>query len=318
MSLYPATNNLNNLNANLPNSAAEPVSNLGLAAVETRTVMKNVITNEHNTDGTHKTVNGAVLVAGSVPASALAAGAIGTDLIGVGAVTGTQIAAQTITEGNMAALSVGTAELINTSVTPIKLAGDSTAGDILVSNGTGGMALVTMSGDATISGTGVVTLTGSIPTQQVTEFSNQQPQNTAGGALTAGTWSPVALNSTLFDSSSSKTSLSANKITLAVAGTYMIDAWAAGYECGLHQIKLVDQTVSGSPVDVGWGSSEASPTGTAVTSASKLSTVITTTVANTIWQLQHNCATTNSTNGQGVPANLAEEVYAWVRVIRLA
>lgn len=316
MPAYDGTDNLNQWNSAQPNDSVEPVKNLGPAVREIKRVVEEVIEKEHNSDGTHAVVNGIALVDASVATAKLADGAITVDKLATGAVTADKIAAGAVAVAGIADGTITGAKLAAQTVAATNLLGSAIAGQILISDGSNNMVLATISGDVSLAadGTTTVAIASSLA---VTEFAQIMTTGVAGGTLTTGVWTQRPFNSTQGDTSGGGVVLSSNQFTVVKPGLYLIETECIGGPgVGLHQIKLVDVTTSGSPVDKAFGSNGESVA--SATSTSRFSIVLTC-AANTIYQIQHRCATTVATNGMGAPNSFGgSEVYGSIRFIRLA
>ncbi len=312
---YTATDDLNDLDETLPPSSGQVNTDLGPAALETRRTFKAVILKEHNPDGTHTSVNGSALTDGTVPAAKLVAasltatqmadGAITTNKLADGAVTAVKITDATITGAKVTAKTLAAAKMLSTA-----------GGKIWVGDGSGGMAEVSMSGAATISAAGVVTLAASVVGQAIAIFADIETSGTDGGTFTSGAWQTRALNSTVVDTGM-LFNLSANVLTLATAGTYYIKAAAVGYKVDGHQIRLWDTTNNAVLAD---GMPTFADASVASQTESTLETVITLAAGVTLtMKLQHRCATTSATSGFGKNTGFGDNnVFAIITIVKLA
>lgn len=139
-------------------------------------------------------------------------------------------------------------------------------------------------------------------------YRDQKTQNTAGGTFTSGAWRTRDLNTEVADTGGFG-SVASNQITLA-AGTYRVSARAPALNCNRHQCRLQNIT-DASTIDV--GSSEYATTSTNGVNDSVLHTRFTIAGTKTL-ELQHQCQTTQATEGFGVEANFTTEVYAEVEL----
>ncbi len=137
----------------------------------------------------------------------------------------------------------------------------------------------------------------------------EQAQNTAGGTFTSGAWRTRVLNTEVTDTGNLN-SLAANQFTLA-AGTYEIRASAPTFNVSRHQARLQNVTdsstilVGGSNIDGTNTMGRAMVQGRFTIAGSKA------------LELQHQCQSTESTDGFGVAANFTTEVYAVVEMWRV-
>jgi len=136
---------------------------------------------------------------------------------------------------------------------------------------------------------------------------DEKAQNTHGGTFTSGAWQTRDLNVEALDTGD-HASLSANQITLA-AGAYRVRASAPAFSAGAHQTRW--RNVSDG-ITVLIGSTEFADT---VQSRSVIAGRFTVS-SSTTFELQHQCATTRSSDGFGTAANFGTEVYAEVELWR--
>lgn len=313
MPSYNATDNLNDLAETFPSYNVEPVSNLGPAMVETRRTFKAVILKEHNADGTHSYLDGAVLKAASVTADKFAAGAVAGASLGDGSVTTNKLADANVTTVKIADANITAAKIAAKVIGVAKLVGAATA-RLWVTQADLSVAEVTPSGDVTMTAAGVFTYVGASQQKAIAIFADVETTGTDGGTFTQGAWQVRSLNSELIDSSS-LFNLSGNVITLATAGTYWILARAVGNVCGRHQIRLRDVTgtpstiIAGMPVDA-----------IAEQTISMLECVVTLNAGQTQkFQLEHQCQTTRAIDGFGKNTGFGENnIFSQITFIKLA
>ncbi len=141
---------------------------------------------------------------------------------------------------------------------------------------------------------------------------DQKAQNTVGGSFTSGAWRTRVLNTTVSDTASIS-SLASNQVTLP-AGTYRVFAQAPAYQVNGHQTRLQNITASTTLVT---GTSQQSGGAQNNTTTSIVAGIFTLGVSSAL-EVQHQCATTNGTNGFGVAANFTTEVYTVAEFWRLA
>lgn len=132
---------------------------------------------------------------------------------------------------------------------------------------------------------------------------DQKAQNTAGGTFTSGAFQTRALN-TVLANDSSLASLLSNQITLP-AGTYRVAIKCPGYRVGQHQARLQNITNASTAL-----------TGTSNVSQTTIDAMCTSDIIGrlgittpTVFEVQHRCTSTGSTNGFGLAANFGIEVY---------
>lgn len=191
-----------------------------------------------------------------------------------------------------------------------------TKGDILVYGtnttrlavGTDGQTLVA---DST-AGAGVKWGAAGFP--QVVAIKDSQTSSTTGGGFNSGAWRTRTLNTLDNPLSYAWVTLSSNQFTLT-AGTYYIRASAPGFTVDRHQIKIRNITDSSDTI-LGQGAmcaaSDASQSSAALSGAF--------TIAGTkTFELQHQCQTSNATNGFGLAMNFSvNSIFGEVEVIKLA
>lgn len=139
----------------------------------------------------------------------------------------------------------------------------------------------------------------------------QYSSGTGGGALTSGAWRTRPLNTIVTDTSNICT-LASNQFTLP-AGTYAISAKAPGANVNNHHTRLQNITD---------GTTTLNGTSAYSASAQTDSWVIGrfTITSPKTFELQHQCQTTNGTNGMGSGSGFTStgEVYASVDLLKLS
>ena len=138
----------------------------------------------------------------------------------------------------------------------------------------------------------------------------QQAQNTSGGTFTSGAWRTRTLNVEASDADN-HASLSASQITLD-AGTYRLRASAPAFAVGAHQARW--QNVSDGTTTL-IGTTEFADTSAQAQTRSIVAGRFTISASKT-FELQHQCATTRSSDGFGAAANFGTECYAEVELWR--
>lgn len=138
----------------------------------------------------------------------------------------------------------------------------------------------------------------------------QQAQNTPGGGFNSGAPRTRVMNN-LVTNVGSHASLASNQITLA-AGTYQVTGRCPAAVVDRHQAWLYN--VTDSQVEV-LGSSEYASVSGGGASDSIIEGRFT--ISGTkVFEVHHQCQTTNGTNGFGVEANFQTEIYTSVRFIK--
>lgn len=152
---------------------------------------------------------------------------------------------------------------------------------------------------------------GAISSSIYVLLQEQQTQNTNSSGFTSGAWRTRPLNTEVSDVGG-LCSLSSNQFTLA-AGTYVIRAVAPAYYVNRHQTRLQNVT-DGSTVLVGQGAYAFRDVGGDSGMTLSVLTGIFTIAASKALELQHQCQTSNATNGMGLACNFTTEVYAIVEL----
>jgi len=223
------------------------------------------------------------------------------------AVTSDHIRDSAITSAKIAANAVTVAKLETAS-----------SGQILVADSTGAFKKVTVSGDATMSSTGVVTV-GSLGYAKVTERSGN---TVVGGASVAVTWNirgvAVAWNKDYETVTGLVTIGASGKISLA-AGTYLIEVSAPGYKTDEHITRLIRYNSSNVVQETTYGSSEISTAAAVVQTRSCLLAKMTF-AASDYFTVEHWSKTANATDGLGHPSSSGGtyEVYTVIKVQRIS
>lgn len=139
----------------------------------------------------------------------------------------------------------------------------------------------------------------------------QQNDGVDGGTFTTGSWQQRVLNSELSDLDGI-VSISAGDFSL-VAGTYKITAWACGYKCGTHRLRMLNVTDANSVTGL---PATSDSTDTVQTIATVVS--IHTITGTKTFRLQHQCTSTRGSDGLGQHAGFGTtEVYSQVEIERI-
>lgn len=130
---------------------------------------------------------------------------------------------------------------------------------------------------------------------QSAHVSDQKSAGTDGGTFTAGAWQTRDLN-TVDHNDDSLISLASNQITFNVAGRYKIEAWGMTFNVVNHTMRFYDISNSSSEIisDTNYARS-----GTAGDSNKAHLIGVIDIAADTIFELQHRCESTQSGNGFG-------------------
>lgn len=143
-------------------------------------------------------------------------------------------------------------------------------------------------------------------------LSDVKTQNTAGGTATAGSWFTRDLN-TLVDPAGIGVTLVGNEFTVP-AGLVLVEWTVPAYQVAGFQSRLFSVS-DGTPA--GYGSTEISNAGVAAQTHSR-GAVYQDNDLETEYRIEQRVATTQTVNGRGRPANLAEEIYTQVKVTLLS
>ena len=137
------------------------------------------------------------------------------------------------------------------------------------------------------------------------KVSDVKAANTHGGTFTSGAWRTRDINTEDSDDGG-HCSISANQITLA-AGTYTCRISANAYFIDSHKAKLYNISDS---ADVLIGTSEYTERGVTATQSRSIISGKFVLTASKVLEVQHYCATTQTTVGFGVACNFGvSEIY---------
>ena len=252
----------------------------------------------------------------------VATGAITAAKLGTAAVTTVKILDANVTTAKIADVNVTTGKIADNAVTGAKMVVGSAAGQLLITGTTPfTFAVQTVSGDATLSSAGVLTLS----TKGIVEVEEQASLNTAAGGSSATTWNSRGVTRAwvkTFDTlSSTFLTISTEKLVL-LAGTYIIEASAPAYTVGTHQLRLNRYNSGNTTQQIIPGSSE---TAGATTQSRSFVRGLMVFASGDYLKLQHFTTSAVATNGLGLPTNaVAEggetllEIYAQVRIQKVA
>src|SRR5216117_2629703 len=195
-------------------------------------------------------------------------------------------------------LAITTGKIAANAVTGAKMVAG-TSGQILVANGSGVFTPVAMSGDATISNAGVVT----VGAQGFAKVIERAGNTVVGGVNVAATWNVRGVTVPWVKDFETVTSLvtlgASGKISVA-AGTYLIEAFSPGYKVDEHICRISRYNSSDVLQESIYGSSEISTAADAVQTSSKVIAKMTF-VASDYFKLEHWSKTANATDGMGHP-----------------
>lgn len=148
-------------------------------------------------------------------------------------------------------------------------------------------------------------------TMNINILKDIKTNGTNGGAFTSGIWTTRVLNTLTGNGS---VTLNSNIFTI-LPGSYYIQAFAPAYRVDTHKIQLYN-TTSGTVV-INGSSAYAKNSNNSSITLSYLSTYLTI-VTSTNFSLQHQCSTTNNSDGFGLACGFGgTEVYSQVSIIKL-
>lgn len=144
-------------------------------------------------------------------------------------------------------------------------------------------------------------------------YRDEKVSGTAGGAFNNGAWQIRDLNTESYDPSAIGSVL-ANQITLASAGTYIVEAEAPAYKVDNHQCRLQNMT-AGTTVVFGTTARSAAAGDDITISRIHYRFTI---AGLAVFQLQHQCTTTRAADGYGVASGYGNvEVYSWIKFTKV-
>lgn len=149
-----------------------------------------------------------------------------------------------------------------------------------------------------------------IPVQKTAYIKEVVVGGGSAGTFTSGTWQTRNLTTTSGDTEI--VNLNSNQFTLQ-AGKYEITASAPALDVNAHQVRLQNIT-DASTVEL--GTTEYATNGGSDASRSFVETSIKITSAKT-FELQHQCANTQATNGFGNIGGFGDDVYATIKITKI-
>lgn len=135
------------------------------------------------------------------------------------------------------------------------------------------------------------------------KVSDTKPQQTYGGASTAGVWNTRDITTEDFDTGNN-CAIASNQIILE-PGTYEFDISAPALMASRHQARFYDKTNN---TVVAYGTSEYADVGNGDQSRSFINGMVTISTATT-FEIQHYIEVAKTTNGLGHNVKVANEVY---------
>lgn len=144
-------------------------------------------------------------------------------------------------------------------------------------------------------------------------IADSKASGTTGGDFTSGAWRTRTLNTELYDPNG-LVSLSANQFTLG-AGTWLIEWSAPAQQVNRHHSRLYNITTAG---QVAEGTSELAGAGVQTRSVGHYGVTLS---GSTVYELQHQCATTRASEGfgdaSGTSFAVGDELYAIVKISKI-
>ena len=141
---------------------------------------------------------------------------------------------------------------------------------------------------------------------------DQKSSGSHGGTFTSGSFQTRVLNTEVVDADGI-VSIGSNQFTLA-AGNYLIKWYANAKDVDGHQSALYDITGT---AYIEYGSTEQAPNGTPVNNKSIGSTRVTPSGSN-VYEIRHQCDSTDNTEGFGQAQSFAVESYCLVEIYKEA
>lgn len=141
--------------------------------------------------------------------------------------------------------------------------------------------------------------------------SEQQSAGTDGGDFDSGAWRTRALNIEDYDPDG-LVSLSSSQITFAEAGTYKIEAWGMAFNVVNHSMRFYDVTNTTTTII---GDTNYARAGTSGDSNKAHLVGFVTVSASDVYELQHQCSTSQSGNGFGEGSSNTWQVCKYAQVL---
>jgi len=147
-------------------------------------------------------------------------------------------------------------------------------------------------------------------TEQEVTIKDIKAQNTPGGGFTQDAWQTRDLNS--IDGNVDISTIDTNQFLVLPGAENVIKAAPMAYEVIRHQSALYNDTDSSFEE---YGETMFASTGNDINTISKVEHIFTKDVSK-FFEIQHKCASTRGTDGFGNEANIANEIYTQVTLIR--
>ena len=147
-----------------------------------------------------------------------------------------------------------------------------------------------------------------VPVQKIAYVKDVKSSGTNGGTFTSGAWQTRDLNT--ITGSSEIVSLSSNQFTLQT-GRYSIEAQGMAYGVNNHQIKLYNTTDSNDVIlGLSAYSSNSQPNSSSLFGEIEINEP-------KVFELQHQGALTQASNGFGIATSFGSTVYAQIKIAKL-
>lgn len=139
---------------------------------------------------------------------------------------------------------------------------------------------------------------------------------TQGGTFTNGAWRIRDLNNKEGDVVGNiNVTLAANLITLKLGYRYIIRVWAPAYKVDKHQCRIYRNTV---PLDVAIGSNAYASAANSGMSSSFAQHITDKLLVDTEYKIEHQCQTTEASDGFGAACGFTVEIYTQVEITVLS
>lgn len=152
-----------------------------------------------------------------------------------------------------------------------------------------------------------------VPTQLTAILEHREPNNTAGGDYTTGSWQFRDLNEIHPNSDSGFVTLGSNGEFTLPSGKYLLSYWGQNYAIGANKCRLYDVTGASATDIVGSGAAT-----TSTGNYQSMDGVLDISSSKT-YKVEVRGTASRATQGMGFPSNFGEdEVYAQVKITKLS
>lgn len=149
-------------------------------------------------------------------------------------------------------------------------------------------------------------------TNQFLIMEHQEADGSSAGGITGATWNDRDLNTEITNSiTGASTNTTAFTFTLPV-GEYVVEAYAQGYACGTHQLRLRNTTDSTTDL---LGTKIHTTTSNAVANDTKIYGVLTVSSSSKTFKIQQYATNSQGTNGKGFGSTSMDAVGIFARLI---